>query len=212
MKNTSKQIYENEKLNSYICTYTLRKFYPFNPNPNDVDIRDIAAALSKQCRFCGHCKEFYSTAQHSVLVTDCLISWGYKPEYFIHLLRYGLLHDSSETYLNDLASPTKPYIVGFKDVENTILDAILKRYSVPLTIKMKNTVKMADCCVCKTEIRDLFDNHEDDTMWTALKNYHPLNFKIQPLGPKESEILFLNKFNQLFASTTEEVLDESSIC
>lgn len=49
-------------------TFTGKKFWPLNPTAEDVDIRDIAQALSLKCRFGGHCSRHYSVAQHSVLV------------------------------------------------------------------------------------------------------------------------------------------------
>ena len=35
-----------------------------NPDPDTIEIRSIASALSKVCRFGGHCPEFYSVAEH----------------------------------------------------------------------------------------------------------------------------------------------------
>ena len=52
-----------------IQTFTGKKFDPLNPNLNDFCIEDIAHSLSLQCRFTGHCRVFYSVAEHSVHVS-----------------------------------------------------------------------------------------------------------------------------------------------
>ena len=51
---------------SYITTVSGIHFYPLDPNPDDIDIKDIAHALSLICRANGHFKYFYSVAQHCV--------------------------------------------------------------------------------------------------------------------------------------------------
>ena len=68
------------------------------PNPDDIRIEDIAHALSNQCRFAGHAREFYSVAEHSVHVSQLCL-----PEHAL----WGLLHDASEAYLVDLPRPLK---------------------------------------------------------------------------------------------------------
>ena len=82
----------------WIQTFTGRAFYVLDPRPEDVDIEDIAHALSMQCRFAGHCREFYSVAQHSVTA-----SWLVPPEDAL----WGLLHDAAEAYVVDLPRPIK---------------------------------------------------------------------------------------------------------
>jgi hypothetical protein len=52
----------------WIVTYTSKQFYITDPHPDDVDIIDIAHALSMLCRYGGHSAKFYSVAQHSVEV------------------------------------------------------------------------------------------------------------------------------------------------
>jgi 5'-deoxynucleotidase YfbR-like HD superfamily hydrolase len=83
---------------SWIQTYQGGCFEPFNPHPDQIHIRDIAHALALTCRFTGHCLDFYSVAQHSVMVSQIV---SHK-----HALA-GLLHDASEAYLTDVASPIK---------------------------------------------------------------------------------------------------------
>ena len=51
---------------SYITTVSGIHFYPLDPNPNDIDIKDIAHSLSLICRANGHFKYFYSVAQHCI--------------------------------------------------------------------------------------------------------------------------------------------------
>ena len=43
---------------SYIRTYTKREFYPLAPDQEQIDIRDIAHALSLLCRANGHFPHF----------------------------------------------------------------------------------------------------------------------------------------------------------
>ena len=52
-----------------IRTFTGRTFWPLDPKPEDLDIRDIAHALSLVCRFTGHTRSFYSVADHSLRVS-----------------------------------------------------------------------------------------------------------------------------------------------
>lgn len=89
--------------NIYIRTFTGIEFYLDDPKPEMVKIEDVAHALSNLCRFTGHTAPFYSVAQHSVWVADCLILWD-APR---HVVRAGLLHDAAEAYYGDLSSPLK---------------------------------------------------------------------------------------------------------
>src|ERR1700724_2684254 len=78
-------------------TFTGRRFYPLSPRVEDVCIEDIAHALSNICRYGGHCREFYSVAQHCNMVSD------WMPEFKLE----GLLHDSPEAYIGDMVRPVK---------------------------------------------------------------------------------------------------------
>lgn len=82
----------------WITTATGKRFYFMEPFESIVDIGDVAHALSNICRFGGHCHQFYSVAQHSILCFR-IASDEFKYE--------ALMHDSSETYLGDIPSPLK---------------------------------------------------------------------------------------------------------
>ena len=101
-------------------TFTGRAFPLLSPTPDDVDWRDIAAALAKQCRYNGHCEVFYSVAQHSVLAAEVATGhelWDALDRQVFEaaleavgeqaLFRAVLLHDAPEAYIGDLTTPMK---------------------------------------------------------------------------------------------------------
>ena len=51
---------------SYITTYTGKHFDPVHPDMTQVDIHDIAHALSLICRGNGQVKSFFSVGQHCI--------------------------------------------------------------------------------------------------------------------------------------------------
>jgi len=123
-------------------TYTGKKFWPLDPHPDEICIEDIAHALSLLCRFGGHCKEFYSVAQHSVLGANELF-WEYKENNtdadYISFAIHFLLHDATEAYLCDLPRPIKR--------------AITTKFN--LDYPMPEIVNVTDSRMLLTEKRDL---------------------------------------------------------
>jgi|TARA_Y100000310_G_scaffold20001_1_gene19499 hypothetical protein len=132
-------------MNSWIETYTGLKIDPFNPDPSRICIEDIAHALSMICRFTGHCKYFYSVAQHSVLVAKRC------PD---EMKLTGLLHDASEAYINDISSPVKPGLMNYREIEEELWRAIAGKFGLPHPW-VHPKVKEIDRRLCRTEARDL---------------------------------------------------------
>jgi hypothetical protein len=105
----------------FITTFTGR-FHPFSPRASEVNIYDIAHALSMQCRYSGHGERFYSVAEHSVLVArEVLDNTGSKSEALA-----SLLHDAPEALsgFGDIASPVKSRVPFIMQVEARIFGAI----------------------------------------------------------------------------------------
>lgn len=167
----------------WIQLYSGRKFYPMDPKVEDIDIEDIAHSLSNMCRFTGHCRSFYSVAQHSVLVSYLVGG---------HAL-YGLLHDASEAYMVDMPRPIKRLkeMQPFRDMEHKVMQAICKRFNLPE--QEPAVVKEADTKMLATEARDLMGPLHPD--WN--QPVPPLPFKIEPLPPKEAKELFINRYIEL---------------
>lgn len=117
------EAYEPEPEFSYeeccIKTFTGKYLNVFEPRPEDICIEDIAHGLAMQPRFGGQLPEFYSVAQHSVMVAN--LCWGQ------HKLA-ALLHDASEAYMADIPSPIKKRLRGYKKVENVLMKAIADKF------------------------------------------------------------------------------------
>lgn len=171
---------------SYILTFTGRIFYPMDPNPADVDIVDIAHALSNTCRFTGHAREFMSVAQHSVIVSDQLRSDA-------TLALVGLLHDAPEAYLADVSTPIKHALHNYEGIEMGLWRVIAERFNLP--DHWLSAVKTADLRSLATERRDLMPYHPGE--WDTLRGVEPLEQRIVPLEPKAAKRLFLETFREL---------------
>ena len=177
----------------WIQTFTGRKFYPLAPRPADVDIRDIAHALAMKCRFCGHAREFYSIAEHSVRVS------GIVPG---SAAMAGLLHDAAEAYLADVSRPVKHAMwvhdpargqEPFDAVEARVLAAICAGLGVA-TVDYAN-VAQADTILLATEARDLMAPPPEP--WDL--GVAPLPERIVPWAPPTAEAAFLARFAELRA-------------
>lgn len=86
-----------------IETWSGRYVDLYDPDPETVELDDIASALGNVCRYGGHVERFYSVAEHSLLVHDLLHHLGAGPS----LLAAGLFHDAAEAYLGDVVAPQK---------------------------------------------------------------------------------------------------------
>ena len=91
----------------------------------DVNLGDIIHSLSNTCRFGGHSPEFYSVAQHSMMVANYVMANPHATE---DNIRQALLHDAAEAYLVDMPSPLKALMPEFRKLEDEIMAVIAKRF------------------------------------------------------------------------------------
>lgn len=135
---------------NYIETISGKVIAIPNTGLSQIDIFDIAHALSYQPRFAGHTKQFYSVAEHSINVAK-LVPREWKLQ--------ALLHDATEAYLCDIPTPFKAMMPQYKELEKHLWYAIAKRFGVPY--EMDQSVKDADAVMLMTERDALKPIHGD---------------------------------------------------
>lgn len=170
----------------WVQTWSGKRFYPFAPDVDSIDILDIAHALAMTCRYGGHCKQFYSVAQHSVLVASKAPA---------ELALRALMHDAPEAYTGDLVRPIKkhPEMVVFQWVEETVERAICAKFDLPFPI-MNLAIKRLDNRILNDE-RDAVLVPTDD-LWDVPGAGEPLGVVIKPWSPEVAREKFLNAFEE----------------
>lgn len=173
-----------------------RYFDLLNPVVYPSDIDAIAHALAHTCRFAGHTREFYSVAQHSVLVAS-LMPPG--------LELIGLLHDAAEAFVGDVSTPLKALLPDYKEIERRVQYAVYKAFNLTgdsyvgtvcqLMIE-ENTLRKADLIALATEKRDLMPESAD--VWPCLEGVEPSYTTLKPWSSTEkAKMVFLDTYRTL---------------
>jgi len=176
--------------NPSIQTYSGIIFHPFSASIDSINIEDIAHSLSNICRFNGHVSEFYSVAQHCVLVSELCAK---SP-------KHGLLHDASEAYIHDIASPLKASNVfaDYKIVEKKLQKTIYEKYDLgeePIELKQ------ADLTALSIEGSNFMKSSGLYDYSTYVPQFINEPRKLNPLQPKQAKKLYLDTFEKLFGDS-----------
>jgi 5'-deoxynucleotidase YfbR-like HD superfamily hydrolase len=159
------------------------------PHRCEFSLIDIAHALGNTCRFGGHVSQFYSVAQHSVLVSELVPhehAWC------------ALMHDAAEAFVGDIPSPLKDLLPDYHKIERRVHDAIRHRFNVP---PITYPVKQADLVMLATERRDLMA--EQTREWPLLHGIQPMRQRISVLYPRAATQAFLARAQQVAPSNIQ---------
>lgn len=172
-----------DRIGNWIQTYSGIPFYPLDPREEEIAIIDIAHSLSMQCRYAGHCLEYYSVAEHCCLIHDAI-----EPEH----KKQALMHDASEAYLVDLPRPVKNDMPQYKGIETKLEAVIFKKFGIPYPFHPR--VKDFDTMILVAE-KD--QNMVQGLEWNT-NSLPALDVTLKFWSPKEAKFEFLSRFNSLF--------------
>lgn len=171
----------------WLQTYTGKRF-ALPPTSDMISVRDIAHALSMQCRYAGHCSRFYSVAEHSVLIHDHLRDQDAGRD---ELLR-ALFHDGAEAYVTDIPKPLKDLLPAFCALEHQVEATIAEHLG--LDTLRSEAVKALDWRILADEAGQLLGPPPD--VW----GHHPdgpLGIVMECWAPHKARHQFLERAHEL---------------
>lgn len=169
------QTEEAARSGPWIMNPSGNRWYPFDPRPQDFDIRDIAHCLARQNRFNG--AALYSVASHSILCAyiaeSGLIPFGLGRT----LVLTALLHDAPEAVIGDMVRPLKMEMPQFRAVEDNIWKAISRRFHLPDSIP--EVIEIIDRQMAAAEASVIFEHAPPENRWweTSERDHLPPTIK-----------------------------------
>lgn len=180
--------------------YSGRAIYPLDPRRDEIFSEDISHALAHTCRFGGHCREFYSVAEHSVRVANVVETMAAAQKLdgdsARKLKRAALLHDAAEAFLVDMPRPIKhdPLLARYVEIEEKWQACVNDRFGLEPDAHRHHAIKQADNILLATERRDLMLPSEKAWMLTE----EPLTLRLVPWDPGKAKRAFAALLEELF--------------
>lgn len=160
-----------------------------------ITLENIAHGISNLCRFHGQTREFYSVAQHSVIMAQ---EAGTR-----RLALLALFHDAAEAFTGDVISIIKKPVNHktnglIKKYEDKIDKAIFDIFRIPpKTPNEGKQVKLLDRQALITEARDLMPAGAAGALQGQFKHcILPFTRRIKPLPPQDAKNLFLEAYRR----------------
>ncbi len=195
------------RIGTWLQSSTGDKVWTLDPRPDDVRLLDMARGLANECRYgrmMAHRGQWYSVAEHSLLVADFVaLAHPDHPEWE----QEALLHDGEEAYgFGDVPRPLKhePGIRMVVDaVQGQWTRAIYTRFGVTSAKESRAAIKRIDHLL-------VFDEKEKCLRWPedgrdrSIPAADRLRATIRCLQPADAEVAFLRRVALLFPSLRDE--------
>lgn len=192
---TTSDYHDPSRKGGSIQTFSGIIFFPLDPRVEEVELIDVAHALSNKARFTGHTRKLYTTCEHSLRVSMHLESQGASlMDQYI-----GLHHDDSDAYLPDVPTPIKylPEFAWFREIEKKVEAVCYEKFGCVVTDY--SVIKNSDIILLLTEKRDLMPKRNGDWKHAYTQVAIPEPYFIEPLTPEEAEILYLDRHYRLLS-------------
>ena len=170
---------------SWFASYHGDKIHALDLLYDEIDIEDIAVALSRIPRFLGRTTVPYSVAEHCVRA-----SLQVDPKDALVML----MHDCEEAYFGDIPRPVKhsPMFASIRELAERTRNKILVRFGIDP--ELPGWVHDVDNQMLETERRDLCIRG-GNAVWST--NVEPYPFVIRPWSAEKARIEFLSSFHIL---------------
>jgi hypothetical protein len=180
----------------FITTSSGRDVSLITPKPEDIDIEDIASALSKLCRFGGHSDRFYSVAEHcflaSMLDTPAVRAASKNS---VRTRLATLLHDATEAYLVDIPRPLKSLLINYQAIEKRFHKVIAAALDIEDSVS-EEAIKDCDNRMLVTEARELGINM-NGVSWGPYKDLPSADIQLRFWTPLEARQAYMLRYDQL---------------
>ncbi len=154
---------------TWILTATGNEVDMLHPKLSSINLASIAHHLSLINRFCGATFRPYSVAEHSLLVCD-IVERHYKLNCFG--LFAALMHDAHEAYTNDLATPAKYAVHGWREFEHRFERMVRSAFALhTAAVAHADAIRHADLVALATERQQLLPS--GGAPWKVLEGIAP---------------------------------------
>jgi hypothetical protein len=163
---------------------------------------DIAAGL-RQPRFGAQTRQFYTIAQHSLLVLRLVspLARQLGGEKGLQLRRCALMHDAAEAFIHDIVTPLKRQLPDYRKIEARLELRLADRFGWSWTDYRRQQVKLADLQALAIEQRDLVGRTDPWPILDRIDRAQLASVKITRCWhPDEAQDRFLAAFEDLFPS------------
>lgn len=162
---------------------------PYDLKEEDFDPKIIAQTLSRVCRFWSQTSEFYSVAQHCLVMEALFDS--------VELKKWAMIHEVFEGLTGmDIPTPIKhsSEMENYRIAEDKAIEQAAIIFKLSPSIPKK--VKRMDKRLMVTEALRFMNTANFN--WSTIAKPLPLSIIGKPMSMKEAEIAFLTRWYELF--------------